>query len=81
MGITVIILHKFGFKFYDPNNLEYVEKIRDGHNNLKFEWYNRISILSKYVHNQMKEKLDGVSKTIRLIKSQQMSSIDSSTQS
>jgi hypothetical protein len=29
----------------------------------------------------MKEKLDGVSKTIRLIKSQQMSSTDSSTQS
>jgi len=51
MDITVIILHKFGFKFYDPNNLEYVEKIMDGHNNLKFEWYNRISILSKYVHN------------------------------
>jgi len=43
IGITVIILHKFGFKFYNPNSSQYVEKIMDGdgHNNLKFEWYNR----------------------------------------
>ena len=56
------------FKFYNPNSPQYVEKIMDGHNNLKFEWHNRnlnSEDMSKYIHNLMKEKLDGVS--VRLV--------------
>ena len=56
------------FKFYNPNSPQYVEKIMDGHNNLKFEWHNRnlnSEDMSKYIHNLMKEKLDRVS--VRLV--------------
>ena len=45
-----------------------IEKIMDGHNNLKFEWHNRnlnSEDMSKYIHNLMKEKLDRVS--VRLV--------------